>query len=153
MKNDTETLFFWKQASKSGCALHTGAHYSWVNTVHTIYTLRRAKASLWSLLSFKWSRFKHQGLHKIHFCKCHYFMLYLCFETSYFYSDPRHLIFEKNCRKPRNIKSLALMIFILKGLWQQIELSNGICESVSYTNGILVQRCVSVCSILEVSGE
>ena len=43
---------------------------------------------------------------------CHYFMLYLCLETFYFYfySDPRHLIFEKNCRKPRNIKSLALWI-------------------------------------------
>ena len=40
---------------------------------------------------------------------CHYFMLYLCFETFYFYfySDPRHLIFEKNCHKPRNIKCLA----------------------------------------------
>ena len=38
-------------------------------------------------------------------------MLYLkCFETFYFhfYSDPRHLIFEKNFRKPRNVKSLAL---------------------------------------------
>ena len=40
-------------------------------------------------------------------------MLYLCFETFDFdfYSDPRHLIFEKNCRKPRNIKSLALTCY------------------------------------------
>ena len=39
-------------------------------------------------------------------------MLYLCFETFYFYfySDLRHLIFEKNCHKPRNIKSLALLL-------------------------------------------
>ena len=38
-------------------------------------------------------------------------MLYLYFDTFYFYlySDPRHLIFEKNCHKPRNIKSLALV--------------------------------------------
>ena len=47
---------------------------------------------------------------------CHYFMLYLCFETFYFYfySDPQHFIFEKNCRKPRNIKSLALLCIIMQ---------------------------------------
>ena len=37
VKNDIETLFFWKQASKSGCALYTGAHYTRVNTVYNLY--------------------------------------------------------------------------------------------------------------------
>ena len=32
-KNDIETLFFWKQALKSGCALYMGAHCAWVNMV------------------------------------------------------------------------------------------------------------------------
>ena len=37
VKNDIETLFFWKQASKSGCALYTGVHYTWVNTIYNFY--------------------------------------------------------------------------------------------------------------------
>ena len=35
--NDIETLFFWKQASKSGCALYTGAHFKRVNIVYNLY--------------------------------------------------------------------------------------------------------------------
>ena len=37
VKNDIETLFFWRQVSKSGCALYTGAHYTRINTVYNLY--------------------------------------------------------------------------------------------------------------------
>ena len=39
VKNDIETLFFWKGASKSGCALYTGVHYTQVNTIYGIQFL------------------------------------------------------------------------------------------------------------------
>ena len=62
--------------------------------------------------------------YKIHFCKLNKVLVitscykYLCFETFYFYfySDPRNLIFEKNCGKPRNIKKSGLMLtaFLLR---------------------------------------
>ena len=34
--NHTLKNFFWKQASKSGCKLYTGAHHTRVNTVYGI---------------------------------------------------------------------------------------------------------------------
>ena len=80
---------------------------------------------------------------------CHYmyFMLYLCFETFYFYFyfDPRHLIFEKNCRKPRNIKSLALLCMRLQAvlilvIWEISPMSLNIEASrVSFLNQSLLQ--------------
>ena len=37
VKNDIETLFFWKQASNSGCALYTAAHYTRVDMVYNLF--------------------------------------------------------------------------------------------------------------------
>ena len=42
-------------------------------------------------------------------------MLYLCFETFYFYSDPRHLIFEKNLSKTKEYKKSGLSITLELG--------------------------------------